>query len=335
MRFRNVALFALVLLAVNIDIGAFPRSAAEGQVLVVGHKQGDSVGFYNAETGQLLTTVPVGVKPHEMALSADGRFIYVTNYGVDSYTSTAPGGNTISVIDAARREKLADIDLGKFHRPHGIQRARSGRLYVTIDLPPSLLVIDPAKRTILRDYPLNQSAPHMLAVSADERKAYVANSSSGSVSAIPLAGPTAIKNISVGGVPMGLALNPAGDRLFATTRTANNIAVIDTRTDEIVHQMGVPGQPVRLRFTPDGKKLLVSTIEAGEVVVIDAAAFRVIHRFPAGRQSEGILVDPAGRFGFVSAQGDNRVTKFSLGDWKPLLEIKTGPRPDPLLLLDK
>ena len=41
----------------------------------------------------------------------------------------------------------------------------------------------------------------------------------------------------------------------------------------------------------------------------------------------------AGRFGYVSAQGDNKVVKFSLREWKPVLEIETGTRPDPLAIL--
>jgi hypothetical protein len=44
-------------------------------------------------------------------------------------------------------------------------------------------------------------------------------------------------------------------------------------------------------------------------------------------------VDRAARFGYVSAQADNQVRKFSLADGKPGLAIRAAPRPDPIALL--
>jgi hypothetical protein len=35
----------------------------------------------------------------------------------------------------------------------------------------------------------------------------------------------------------------------------------------------------------------------------------------------------------VSVQGENKVVKFSLFDWKPVLEIKTAAAPDPILIV--
>ena len=60
---------------------------------------------------------------------------------------------------------------------------------------------------------------------------------------------------------------------------------------------------------------------------------QVVRRFHAGARVEGMVVDAAGRFGYISAQGDNKVVKFSLADWKPVLEIKTAARPDPIAVL--
>ena len=62
----------------------------------------------------------MGAFPHEAALSADGRRLYVSNNGVLWMTEDAMGDNTVSVVDVASMKKLYDIDLGRFHRPHGI-----------------------------------------------------------------------------------------------------------------------------------------------------------------------------------------------------------------------
>lgn len=310
-------------------------SAPAQEMMVVVQKRADSVGFYEADTGKLVATVAVGVKPHEMELSRDRRFAYVTNYGVDSYTPPDPGGNTISIVDLTQHQKVGDIDLGRFHRPHGITIGRSGRLYVTTDFPATLLVIDPAKRAIVRHYDVGQSLPHMVAITPDEKKAYVANAGSGTVTVISLNEGKALKHIPVGGIPMGPAMAADGRRLFVANRTGNAVVVIDTGKDDVINKVDIPGQPARLRFTPDGKRLLVSLMEGGEVAVVDTTSLQVIHRFPVGSHPEGINIDPAGQFGYVSAQGDNKVVKFSLRDWKPVSDIKTGARPDPIVIVKR
>jgi YVTN family beta-propeller protein len=319
-----------LLLILCLAVSAFAQETA-----VIVHKWDNSVGFYDAATGQSLGKVVVGVRPHEMALSADNRFAYVTNYGVNSYTQTERGGNTISIIDLGKRELVGEIDLREHHRPHGIEMSRAGMLYVTTDFPASLLVVDPRARRIVRRYDVGQSLPHMVTLSRDERKAYTANSGSGTVSVIPLIGKKPVKHIEVGGVPMGFALTKDGKRLYVATRTNNTVSVIDTAKDEVVSRISLSGQPVRAAITPDERSLIVTLIESGEAAIIEIGSHRVIHRIRTGANSEGIGIDPVGGLGYVSAQGDNKVVKFSLKGWTPTLEIKTEARPDPIVILRK
>ncbi len=320
-------------LIIFIWLTLIATAASAQEVAVIVHKWDNSVGFYDANTGQQLAKFEVGVKPHEMALSADKRLAYITNYGVNSYTQTEEGGNTISIIDLVGRRKLGEIELGKFHRPHGVERGRSGLLYVTTDFPPTLLVVDPAREKIVREITVGQSLPHMVVITRDDRKAYTANSGSGSVTAIDLKTNNVIKHISIGGVPMGLELSHDGRTLYAVNRTGDQLLVIDTRKDEVTRKIEIKGQPVRLRLTRDGKHLLVPLIQSGEVAIVETAALREVHRFRAGANAEGVNIDDAGRFGYVSAQGEDKVIKFSLRDWQPALEIKTAARPDPIVII--
>ena len=304
----------------------------ESRLLVV-HKWGDSLGVYSSNTGEQLGTIPVGKVPHELALSVDHKLAYVTEYGVRSYTEESEGGNTISIIDLQSLSQTGVIDLGKYHRPHGILMGKSGRLYVTVDFPPALLVIDPEERRIERQYELDQSLPHMVAVFSDESRAYTANSGSGTISVIDLNLEKTISTIPIGGVPMGFALTRDNSRLFASNRTGDSVALIDTGTNSIVRMIRLEGQPARLLLTQNDDLLLVSLHEAGDVAVIDTKTLEAVGRFHAGFNVEGMNVDEQAGFGYVSAQGDDKIVKFSLGDWKVRLQIETGARPDPIQLL--
>jgi YVTN family beta-propeller protein len=323
---KTLSTFVLVLL---------PIAAPAQEMMLVVQKGDDSVGLYDPAGGTPLARIAVGTKPHEVALSEDGKLAYVTNYGIDRYTETAEGGRSVAIVDLTARRLADTIDLGRFRRPHGIVRGRSGRLYVTCDFPPSLLVIDPQERRVVLDVDVGPSLPHMVAVTPDERKAYTANSGSGRVVAIALPDGKVGAQIPIGGVPMGFALTEDGRRLYATNRTGDAIVVIDTRTDAVVGRLEIAGTPTRLQLLPGDGQLLVALTDAGAVAVVDVATLRELRRFPVGRHDEGLGLDPTGRFGYVAAQDDDKVVKFSLRDWTTAVEVKTGRRPGSLVILGR
>ena len=311
-------------------------SSAAKSVLLVGHKWSDSVGFYDAATGKLETSVPVGRRPHELAVSHDGRRAYFTLYGIDLFTETAEGGRSVAVVDVPSRTKIGEIDLGKYRRPHGIEIGpKSGRLYVTCDLPAALLVLDPQTASVAEAIELSDpnSLCHMVAVSHEEQVAYVANCGTADIAVIDLESKREVGRIAVGGVPMGMSLAPDGRTLWATTRTTNGIAVIDTESRKLTRIIEVTGQPVRTALTRDGGTLLTTLIESGEVAEIDTRSQTLGRRLRIGNRVEGLTIDPTGTFGFASAQADDTIVKFSLADWERVLEIRTEKRPDPLTVL--
>lgn len=314
-----------------------PREASSAVTkILIGHKWDDSAGFYDLATGKAEKVVPVGRRPHESALSHDGRRAYFTLYGIDLYTETTEGGRAVAVVDVPRRVKLGEIDLGKYRRPHGIEIGeRTGRLYVTCDHPAALLVIDAEKSAVLDAIELSnpKSLCHMVAVARDEQTAYVANCGTADIAVVDLASKRETARIAVGGVPMGMALARDGRKLCATTRTTNGVAVVDTHTAKVERILEIAGQPVRAALAPDGVTLLVTLIESGEVAVVDVRRGTVERRIPVGRRVEGLAIDQEGKFGYASAQADDKVVKFSLADGKVISEIRTSPRPDPLILL--
>jgi len=60
-------------------------------LLLVANKHDDTLDFIDPDTLEVLETIPTGPNPHEIVLTPDQRFAYLSNY--------APPGNTISVID--------------------------------------------------------------------------------------------------------------------------------------------------------------------------------------------------------------------------------------------
>lgn len=306
--------------------------SAPAQVLIL-HKGDDSLGIYDETGGKLQQKIPTSAKPHEFAVSRDQRFAFVTNYGVDSWTEEKQGGNTLTVIDLAARQPAGEIALGQYHRPHGIHLGRSGRLYVTCDFPPALAVIDSRKKKLLYAISVSGKLPHLVAVTADERQAWTADSGSGTVSVIDLRARRQRGSVEVGGVPMGIALTPDEKTLLVGTRTANQVVVLDAVTNTVKRRIGVAGQPSRITVSPDGRFAYTSLIESGEVAVLDLGSMEEVKRARVGSHAEGIRLDAESGTLFVSAQGDNRTVRFRLPELEAITVFETASKPDPIFLL--
>lgn len=102
-----------------------------------------------------------------------------------------------------------------------------------------------------------QVEPNGVAFMPDGRKAYAANTVSGTVSVIKtniangvISKPTV--HIRVGTEPYGLALTPDGKKLYVSNARSDSISVIDTLTDTVIKTIPVAAEPRGIAISNDG-----------------------------------------------------------------------------------
>ena len=95
-------LFALVLVAGCL-------TAAPMYLVLL--KGASTLAWYTPD-GKLVHSVPVGEHPHEMVFSADRKLLYVADNGIMRIEHAGKGGNTISIVDVAKRQRIGTISLG-------------------------------------------------------------------------------------------------------------------------------------------------------------------------------------------------------------------------------
>ena len=139
------------------------------------HRKAQSIGAYDCDTGARRgEPAPAGSKPHEMTSSSDGKRVYITNYGVDRYSDLEAGDHTISVLSLRLLKKRRRLTSGAITA----RTASRGALGAPLRHH-RLSARGPghqSRRPQDRDgVDLDQSLPHMLVVSADEQRLYVAN----------------------------------------------------------------------------------------------------------------------------------------------------------------
>jgi YVTN family beta-propeller protein len=316
------------------SVATVPARAAGSGVLIVLNKSDHEAALVHPQTFTVMARVPTGKGPHEAAVSPDGRTAYVTNYG--SFAIFKEGerprmepGRSITVIDLPSRTVKATFDLGDFRQPHGIAVSRNGKLlWATVEGSQAVLELDAASGKVLRSWKTAQNVSHMVEPTRDERKLYVANIGSGSVTVINRA-TDEVKSVPTGAGAEGIAATRDGKQVWVTNRGANTISVLDTASDQIIASFESGGtMPIRVKFTVDGRQAWVSNARSNAVTVFDAATRELIGKIEVGAVPVGIQMTPDGKRAFVANTNDNKVTVMEVASRRVLSSFVPGTEPD-------
>lgn len=317
-----------VLLAVAL-IPCAAISQSPSTSLVVLNKDDNALAIVDPASLKVVATIPTGTAPHEVAVSADGKFAYVTNYG--KFGAAAVPGHTLSVIDLVNHKELRQVDLTALGRPHGVQCA-DGLVYFTAEVNKAIARYSPATNQVDWVMGTGQDRTHMLFLNKDLSKIFTSNVNSGTVSIFERSsepsGWTATV-IAVGKGPEGGSLSPDEKEFWAANSEDGSVSIIDVASKRVTQTIDVQTKHSnRLKFTPDGRMVLISDLGSGDVVVLDAATRKVTKHLNVGRNAEGILVAPDGSRAYVAASADDKVAIIDLRTLQVVGSIHTGKGPD-------
>ena len=297
-----------------------------GPLLLVGNKGEDTLSFIHLASGRELGRAATGRAPHEIAVSPDGRQAAVVSYG----------GSSVDLFDVATRAKLKTIDLSPNAGPHGLAWLADGRLVMTTERSKSVSIADPVAGKLTASIATGQEGTHMVAVSADGRRAYTANIPAGTVSVVDLAANRKVRDISVGGNPEGIALSKDERTLWVADLEGARVQAFDTASLEKVAEVATGARPIRVAASADGRWIVTSNFGSGSVTVIDAATKKKLRDVPvSGSPDAGqvtILFGPQGRL-YAAETGRDSVAEIDLQSGRVLRRIKAGKNGDGLAIV--
>jgi YVTN family beta-propeller protein len=171
----------------------------------------DVVAF-DARSGAIKKRVRVGVSPYELAMTPDGKRLFVSNWGDKS----------VSVVDVASTKVAKTIPVG--FNPNDMVLGADGRLFVACSNENTVYVIDSRTLEVLETistslYPKapEGSTPNALALDGKRGLLFVANADNNDVAVIDVhdrARSTVAGFIPAGWYPSALALGEAGQALY-------------------------------------------------------------------------------------------------------------------------
>jgi YVTN family beta-propeller protein len=185
---------------------------------------------------QVIATVNVGSQPHAIAISPDGKQVYVSCYGADR----------VAIIDAATNNVVQSIPVG--HGPLGLTVNKYGKVFVANSGDNTVSEIDPASATVTGTFTAG-AYPCAVAMAPDKPAGgyivnpafsgkdpatwvYVANYKSNNVSVINTANGNVV---SISGLPAPLVITmmPTRNEAYVLSPAGNNVYVLNTSDDTL------------------------------------------------------------------------------------------------------
>ena len=285
--------------------------------------------------------VAFGGRPVDLALSPDGKTVFVKN------------NKGIVVLDVNPWRVRQELTYDQGSSMHGIAVTRDGRrVYLTTASNTLIQAIVDEEGKAKWGKPIElpkHCFPCGFAMSADEHWAYVALCINNSLAIVDLVEGKVAAEIKVGVAPFDVTLSPDGSTAYVSNWGGRPPGLLDRAakgagTDTLVDERGIPCSgtvskidlakrkvvaqadvglhPSGLARTGDGLRLYVANANSDTVSVIDTREFRVVETvqvrpdeaLPFGSITCGLALSKDERTLFAANGGNNAVAVIALGE---------------------
>ncbi len=268
-----------------------------GTLAYVTNSNGLTISIIDTATNQVTGIITGFDGPSGMAITPDGKFAYVNNYGSSGGVGSG-NGTTVSVVDLTTNTIVGGP--------------------ITVGLAPASLAITPNGAFV---YVLN----------------YVdGNTGTGTISIIRTSDNSVVGTILGFSGPFALAITPNGAFAYITNFGSNNfepvgttVSVVNLQTNTVTATIKLGIQPSGIAITPNGCFAYVSNYNTlylgpnftdltpgqGIVNIIDLATNTVICPvIVVGASPDAVAISSDGRFAYVSNYSSNTVSVIDIQD---------------------
>jgi PQQ-dependent catabolism-associated beta-propeller protein len=301
---------------------------AEAVEIFVSNEKGNSISIIDGDTLELIETVPVGNRPRGIALSSDGRWLYICAsddnaiqvFDTESrkVVGNLPSGpdpellvvspddaliyvaneddNMVTVVDIANKVAITEIPVGV--EPEGMGVSHDGKWIVNTSETTNMAHFINADTLEITDNILVDQRPRFAEWTSDDAEIWVSAEIGGTVSVIDNEAREIKQKITfeVPGVPPE-ALQPVGVRItedrtlaFVALGPANRVAVVDAQTFEVMEYLLVGQRVWQLAFGPDEKFIYSTNGVSNDISAIDVENLEVVKSIPVGQLPWGVAV---------------------------------------------
>ena len=252
----------------------------------------------------------------DWALSQDQRHLYVS----------MPKVNQVAVVSLATWRVIENLDAG--NSPGRLALQGDGRyLWVAYDEPmegeseSGVVVIDTAQQRQVARIPTGGGSHH-IALSDDDRHAFITNPASGTVSVIDVHSLAKVHDVATGQGPASIDYSPLAQAAYVSHQDGTLAAVTASSDKPFASMMAEPGLG-QIKVAPGGRLALVLNPGEDVVHVIDTARNRIVQT--------GDMMNEPDQIAYTDELAYIRHRKSSIVLMIPLGELGRDGKPVPII----
>lgn len=270
--------------------------AAQAERAYVSNEDDGTVTVIDADRGAAVATIAAGKRPRGLALSPDGKLLYVAVSGLPKCPPPIPDEECAKLPRDPAADGIAVIDTAALART----RVLGG-----------------------------VSDPERIAVSRDGHRLYISEEDAGRLAVLDATHGRVLAKVPVGREPEGVRVSPNGRWVLVTSEEDNTVTVVDTRSNAIVGKATVGARPRDLAFTPDSRFAYVSGEADASLYRIAVPAGPAAEFFKLRREVRpmGVALDAGRGRLYLGAGRAGTVAVVALAGPSLVTEIACGGRP--------
>lgn len=275
----------------------------------------------DARTHEVIGVAPAEQYPTTIAITPDGEFAFVAN---SDFFGDRPRVNPVTIVHTPTMATI--VQLPACDMPHGVKANRAGStVYVSCMHSDELLALDVASLAITQRWRLGSGhadashgahadhampagtptaggpnlgkacAATFVALSPDDRRAYVACNASGTLQVWDVREGRLVGHVATGAGAYNVEPSPDGRLVIVTNKKDRSISVIEAATLKVLARIATTKPVVHgVAYAPDGRYAYVTQesvgADPGAVDVIDLSTLRVVASVPLPAQPTGITI---------------------------------------------
>ena len=289
-------------------------------VLYIPHQDSHTLSVMDGNTYSMIRTITVAARWGGIAVSPDGKTVFVTTSDTSSLAAINTETNTVQNT----------VYIG--NRPYGVGVSPGGNFaYVSVQSTGggngTVSVIDTNTYRIVSTINVGKG-PQGVAFHPDGSRAYITNYSDASVSVIDTASRHVIKTIKVGGGPSGIAVHPLGSYVYTVNQFDHTLSVISTASYSDIKTVGIGQYPSGVAIDPLGKFIYTVNWGEGSVSVVDVSSNSVVKTISVGSGPSDISLESSGSRAYVVNINDNTISVIDTASQAVIVTASAGTNPN-------
>jgi YVTN family beta-propeller protein len=233
-----------------------------------------------------------------IAITPDGRYLFVPNEPTD----------TLSIVDLKGQRLLKSVSLGERHHV-AMAVQKDGQLVYITGAEGTVIKARftvPDNLDIITTIPVGKN-PSGIALTPDERYAYVSNWDDNSVSVIDTVHGITVQTITegIGAAPSAVVMSEHCSCVYVPSYKSGTMAVINIKTNKVGPVISLARGSLGAGMTPDGRHLYVASDGSSNVEVVDTSKNQIEDRIGTGRNPSSIGITSDGSHVYVACRDDS------------------------------